>query len=109
MRRRGKDDKMEQFHVNLKKTVDDSYDIVIGSGLLHVLQEDLIAQSCVMKRNVAIITDSNVYAYYGAQFERTVKNALPDVQVNTVVFPAGEKSKTRETKAYIEDQLISWG
>ena len=100
---------MEQFHVNLKKTVDDSYDIVIGSGLLHVLQEDLIAQSCVMKRNVAIITDSNVYAYYGAQFERTVKNALPDVQVNTVVFPAGEKSKTRETKAYIEDQLISWG
>ena len=89
---------MEQFHVNLKKTVDDSYDIVIGSGLLHVLQEDLIAQSCGMKRNVAIITDSNVYAYYGAQFERTVKNALPDVQVNTVVFRQEKKAKRGRQK-----------
>ncbi len=100
---------MDLFHVDLRKSIDDSYDIIIGSGLTGRLQEDLVSMTSGTKQNVAIITDSTVYACYGAQFEAAVKSALPEMRVNTVVFPAGEKSKTREQKAEIEDRLISWG
>ncbi len=100
---------MELFHVDLKKTVDHSYDIVIGSGLEDRLQEDLDVFARSDGRSIAVITDSNVYAYYGAELESRLKSALPELKINTAVFPAGEKSKTRETKAYLEDLLISWG
>ena len=100
---------MDLFHVDLKKTVDHSYDIVIGSGLEDRLQEDLDVLARSDGRSIAVITDSNVYAHYGAELESRLKSALPELKINTAVFPAGEKSKTRETKAYLEDLLISWG
>lgn len=99
---------MEQFHVDLRKTVDASYDIIIGSDLLPRLQKELPSLAGTA-HGIAIITDSTVYDCYGAGFEAAVKEALPSAAVHTVVFPAGEKSKTRETKAFLEDQLISRG
>lgn len=105
-----------KFHVNLVKTVDDSYDIEIGSNLLNNLKEYLTESLQQQKRNIAIITDSNVHTIYGKNFEKIVKEAAiqaaageNSVKVNTVVFPAGEKSKTRKIKEYIEDKLIEWG
>lgn len=104
-----------QFHVNLVKEVDDSYDIVIGNGLLNDLKDYLKDFLKKQKRNIAIITDSNVNAIYSEAFEKAVKEAVDEIgesstiKVNTVVFPAGEKSKTRQTKEYIEDKLIEWG
>ena len=91
-----------KFHVNLVKTVDDSYDIEIGSNLFNNLKEYLTESLQQQKRNIAIITDSNVHTIYGKNFEKIVKEAAIQatagenaVKVNTVVFPAGEKSKTR--------------
>ena len=98
-----------EFCVNLVKTVDDSYTIEIGDNLSEKLKEFLREFVRDKKINVAIITDSNVYELYGDAFDKTVKDALPQCRVNTVVFPAGEKSKTRKTKEYIEDKLIEWG
>ena len=98
-----------EFHVNLVKTVDDSYDIEIGDGLLDNLKEYLKNTIQDKKINVAIITDSTVFSIYGDEFEKAVKEALPQCRVNTVVFPSGEKSKTRDVKEYIEDKLIEWG
>ena len=104
-----------QFHVNLVKEVDDSYDIVIGNGLLNDLKEYLKGFLKKQRRNIAIVTDSNVNAIYSESFEKAVKEAVNEIgesstiKVNTVVFPAGEKSKTRKTKEYIEDKLIAWG
>lgn len=104
-----------QFHVNLVKEVDDSYDIVIGNGLLNDLKEYLKDFLKKQRRNIAIITDSNVNDIYSEAFEKAVKEAVEEIgesstiKVNTVVFPAGEKSKTRKTKEYIEDKLIEWG
>ena len=104
-----------QFHVNLVKEVDDSYDIIIGNGLLNDLKDFLKGFLKRQRRNIAIITDSNVNAIYSEAFEKTVKDAVDEIgesstiKVNTVVFPAGEKSKTRKTKEYIEDKLIEWG
>lgn len=105
-----------KFRVNLVKTVDDSYDIEIGSNLLNNLKEYLIEILQQQKRNIAIITDSNVHTIYGKNFENVVKEAARQaaegensIKVNTIVFPAGEKSKTRKIKEYIEDKLIEWG
>ena len=99
-----------KFRVNLVKTVDDSYDIEIGSNLLNNLKEYLIEILQQQKRNIAIITDSNVHTIYGKNFENIVKEAARQaaegensIKVNTIVFPAGEKSKTRKIKEYIED------
>lgn len=97
---------MANFHVDLVQKVDHSYDIEIGSGLFGSLQSDLKFSKAA---NVAIITDSTVFNLYGESFERCVKNALPDAKVCTFVFPAGEKSKTREMKAEIEDRMIASG
>ena len=62
-----------KFHVNLVKTVDDSYDIEIGSNLLNNLKEYLTESLQQQKRNIAIITDSNVHTIYGKNFEKIVK------------------------------------
>lgn len=99
---------MQDFHVSLKKVVDDSYDIVIGSGLAGRLCAEL-SDFAGNKKNIAIITDSNVHRLYAERFEEDLKKAMPECRVNTVVIPAGEKSKIRGTKEYIEDKLISWG
>ena len=104
-----------QFRVNLVKTVDDSYDIIIGNGLLNELKDYLKEFLKKQRRNIAIITDSNVHKIYSEAFEKAVKEAVDEIgesstiKVNTVVFEAGEKSKTRKTKEYIEDKLIEWG
>ena len=45
---------MDLFHVDLKKTVDHSYDIVIGSGLEDRLQEDLDVLAPVSYTHLAV-------------------------------------------------------
>ncbi len=99
---------LKNFHVSLVKKVDDSYDIVIGSRLFDKLAEDIRVLPYKFA-NIAVITDSNVYELYTKSFEKTLKNAVPDKNVNTIVIPAGEKSKVRSTKEYIEDKMISLG
>lgn len=100
---------MGRFYVDLQKTVDDSYDILIGRDLWEALRADLVCWDAQQKRKIAILTDSNVYALYGAQFESSIRKALPDTPVSMFSFPAGEKSKIRETKAAIEDAMIAKG
>ena len=48
----------------------------------------------------AIITDSNVEPLYARPLEQKLLDA--GYQTDVFVFPAGEKSKTRQTKAMIE-------
>jgi len=68
-----------KMKVNLKE----SYEIKFGS-----LKN--------LKLNGIVVTETNVNKYY--------KLNLP-----TVIFPAGEKNKTRETKQKVEDELIGLG
>lgn len=54
-----------------------------------------------------IITDSNVGTLYGQDlYQYLLDNNL---RVKLLSFPAGERYKTRETKADLEDQLIQLG
>lgn len=98
---------MSVFNVELKKVVDDSYDIEIGYGLSDKLVEDLETGLVGKVRKFAVITDSNVSDLYARPISEKLLRA--GFEVDMFVFPAGEKSKTRETKARIEDAMLEKG
>lgn len=98
---------MSVFNVELKKVVDDSYEIEIGYNLTNKLVEDIERGLVGKIRKFAVITDSNV----GELYARPISEGLlcAGYEVDMFVFPAGEKSKTRETKARIEDAMLEKG
>lgn len=98
---------MGVFNVELKKVVDDSYEIEIGYELMNKLVEDLGRGLLGGVRKFAIITDSNVQELYAKPIGEKLLQA--GFKVDLFVFPAGEKSKTRETKARIEDAMLEKG
>jgi len=98
---------MSTFHVELKKTVDDSYEIEVGRSLSGKLAKDLehgLAGSC---RRFALITDSNVEGLYAGPILGQLRDAGFEGEI--FAFPAGEKNKTRETKAELEDRMLEAG
>ncbi|MBR3811165.1 MAG: 3-dehydroquinate synthase [Agathobacter sp.] len=98
---------MSVFNVELKKVVDDSYDIEIGYDLKNKLVEDMERGLISNIRKLAVITDSNVCDIYARPICENLLRA--GYEVDMFVFPAGEKSKTRETKARIEDAMLEKG
>lgn len=54
-----------------------------------------------------MITDTNVRDPYALPICEKIKHA--GYSVDLFVFPAGEKSKSRETKAKIEDAMLKRG
>lgn len=98
---------MSTFNVELKKVVDDSYEIEIGYELMDNLVGDIEKGLVGKIKKFAVITDSNVRDLYARPIcERLIKAGF---SVDLFVFPAGEKSKTRETKAKIEDAMLEKG
>ena len=92
---------MSTFNVELKKVVDDSYEISIGYDLQEELIDD-IGKGLVGKiRKFAVITDTNVRDLYARPICEKLLNE--GYIVDLFVIPAGEKSKTRETKAKVEE------
>lgn len=98
---------MSKFYVELKKVVDDSYDIEVGRNLFDTLVKDLKGELGKGISKYAIITDSNVKALYGDQLYQRLTNE--GFQVDLISFPAGEKSKVRATKEMIEDEMLARG
>ena len=99
---------MTKFRVPLEKIIDDSYDIEIGVDLFEKLIEDLEQGIFPKASRYAIITDSNVYDFYVKDFSEKIKKKQ-SVPVYTYKFPAGEGSKTRETKICLEDKMLTNG
>lgn len=98
---------MSIFNVDLKKVVDDSYEIEIGYALTERLASDLEGGLVGTVRKLAVITDSNVRELYARPIcERLMQSGF---KVELFVFPAGEKSKTRHTKELIEDAMLEKG
>jgi len=95
---------MTSFRVNLKKVVDDSYDIEIGRNLFESLINDLKNGLVQGVHKYAIITDSHVEKLYANKIVDLMKEN--GFNVEKFVFPAGEKSKTRKTKEIIEDAML---
>ena len=98
---------MSKFHVELKKVVDDTYDVEIGQGLVPTLIDDLKnGLDCGVKK-LAVITDSNVEEPYGGPICQALSDA--GYQAELFVFPAGEKSKVRSVKEMLEDAMLAQG
>lgn len=95
---------MSIFQVELKKVVDDSYEIEIGFDLKQKLVSDLQAGLLGGVKNLALITDSTVAPLYGEPIAALLANA--GYRVEPFVFPSGEEHKTRETKAMLEDAML---
>lgn len=98
---------MSVFHVELKKVVDDSYEIEIGFALERRLIQDIQSGLVGDIRRFAIVTDSNVKELYAENICRLL--AAAGYQAELFVFDAGEKSKTRKTKEEIEDAMLERG
>lgn len=98
---------MSTFQVELKKVVDDSYEIEIGFALEDKLVEDLRNGLVGTIHKFAIITDSNVKELYAEGILHALENA--GYQADLFVFEAGEKQKSRKTKEEIEDAMLLKG
>lgn len=98
---------MSIFQVELKKVVDDSYEIEVGRSLAGKLVQDLQHGLMGSLRRFALITDSNVESLYAQPICRLLTEAGFSGEV--FAFPAGEKSKTREMKAMLEDRMLQAG
>lgn len=98
---------MSTYNVELKKVVDDSYDIEIGFDLQNQLIEDIQSGLAGNIRKYVIITDSNVKELYAEPiYNRIIECGYV---CDIISFPAGEKSKTRQTKEFIEDTMLEKG
>jgi len=98
---------MSSFRVELKKVVDDSYDVQIGRNLIPTLIEDIQNGLAGKIKKFAVITDSIVEPLYGQPVLDALKEA--GYQGDLFVFPAGETSKIRKTKEMLEDAMLAKG
>ncbi len=98
---------MTTFQVELQKVINDSYEIEIGHSLGQRLADDLDAGLLGGARRIAMITDDTVRPFYAEPLCAALCEAGYTAQIFS--FPAGEKSKTRETKAQIEDAMLAAG
>ncbi|MCK5722900.1 MAG: 3-dehydroquinate synthase [Gammaproteobacteria bacterium] len=95
---------MGKIRVNLKKQIDNSYDIIIGENLLNKIPKELKQRPLANK--YIIITDSNGEKLYGNSLLKEMKkNGLKTYLIS---FKAGEKSKTRKTKETIENRMMEY-
>lgn len=98
---------MSSFRVDLKKVVDDSYDIETGYDLTGRLIEDIKNGLVGNIKKFAVVTDSTVKDICGEKICQLLKDN--GYKSDLVVFAAGEKSKTRETKEFVEDKMLELG
>ncbi len=96
---------MKRFRVELKKVVDDSYDVQIGRNLIPELVQDMKNGLVGSIKKFAVITDSTVEELYAVPIAEALREA--GFSVELFVFPAGEKSKVRKTKEMVEDAMLA--
>ena len=84
--------------------------IVIGTGLWgDFIANDLL--NGVPSSTYVLVTDTNLYALYVpsfvASFNSAVARAKKQSRLLTLSIPPGETSKSRSTKAFVEDWMLS--
>lgn len=89
---------MNRVHIDASK----SYDVIIGSGFVFG-EAPVIIKECIGDGKVAVITDSNVNALYGAKMRETLEQAK--IKYEMLVVPAGEKSKSGKTYLSVLERL----
>ena len=98
---------MSTFNVELKKVVDDSYEIETGYHLEEKLIDDIKNGLVGKIKKFAVITDSIVKELYADKIYNLLKEN--GYTTHMFVFEEGEKSKTRQTKEFLEDGMLEKG
>ncbi len=98
---------MGVFNVELKKIVDDSYEIEIGFSLEDKLISDIQNGLVGNITKFAVVTDSVVKDLYAVGILNKLINA--GYHADLFVFEAGETNKTRKTKELVEDAMLAKG
>jgi 3-dehydroquinate synthase len=96
---------VEKVRVKLRRTVDDSYNITIGRDLF-----DDIAARLKDKRladRYVVISDSAVLKLHGNRLTEALR--ARGLKVDRIGFPAGEASKTRKMKQFLEEHMLGMG
>src|SRR6267154_2048977 len=93
-----------KVHVDLKRVIDDSYDIVIGTTLKRAAVE---IRKRYPDRHLFVITDTHLHKLYAKKFVRALGSA--GHAAHLLAVPAGERSKNRNTKNRLEDRLLRMG
>ena len=79
--------------------------VLVGAGILKALPA--LLASLGPRRRLFLLTDSRVRHLHGRRLLGALRRA--GWTVHLLVVPAGERTKTRETKARLEDQLLALG
>ena len=103
MRAKGRSDRV--VRVELSRSVDRSYEVVVRKGVL-ADAGSYIVRDCPAHR-YAIVTDENVAALYGDRLVESL--AAAGATSSLFRFPPGEGSKTRETWRGLADELGAAG
>jgi 3-dehydroquinate synthase len=93
---------MEHIKVNLKRSCDDSYEILVGHGIMDQLTGIRQVQEDVDR--FVIVTDSVVNPLYGAQVRESL--ASLSVPIDIIEIPAGEHSKSMSVVLDVAKQLM---
>ncbi len=93
---------VERLHLDLRRTVDESYDILIGCGLLEHIPADLRRNPVGNK--YAIITDSEIRDLYGRKLLENLEGE--GIKACLIDFPAGEGSKNLDMVGCLVRRLI---
>ena len=100
-------ERLSSFRVELRRVVDDSYDIEIGADLAEKLVRDLKDGLAGKASRFAVVTDDTVKELYAGRILSLLgENGF---RAELISFPPGEKSKTRQTKEKVEDAMLEMG
>jgi 3-dehydroquinate synthase len=97
--------KLEKIKVNLDRRVDDSYDVVIGRDLFEAAARELQAARAFAR--YVVISDNEVMKLHGNRLTEALR--ARGLKTDRIGFPAGEASKSRKMKAYLEDRMLELG
>lgn len=93
---------MDNIKVNLNHK---NYSILLQKGILNDVGNNL--KELAKGKNVAVITDTNVYELHGKKLKKSLEKS--DFLVNFIVIKPGEKSKSVEVLLFIYNQLLDYG
>lgn len=88
--------------VSIKGSKPTTYDIEIGKDLFDKMASEVKQDNLAYR--YAVVTDSNVEALYSAKMLEAFKSQ--GLSALLITLPAGEQSKTRKNKEYIEDKML---
>ncbi len=95
---------MEVINIHIKAYRNRSYSITIGSDLFPRIASE--TKRLTGAHTYIIVTDSNVERLYGEPLLDSLR--AEGLVARLISFPAGERYKTRETKAQVEDAMLKF-